>query len=69
MKVFVRTEKRAVEYNAKLKRRCDQTEGHDRRQVTEASWKLKMEPLRYGRFKRCYPSLLPSKGVRNSQSI
>ena len=34
MKVFIRTEKRAVEYNAKLKRRCGQTGGLDQQQVT-----------------------------------
>ena len=43
MKVFVRTEKRAVEYNAKLKRRFGQTGGHDQRQVNEARRSYKME--------------------------
>ena len=43
MKVFVRTEKRAVEYNAKLKRRFGQTAGHDQEQVNEASGSYKVK--------------------------
>ena len=35
--------KRAVECNAKLKRRFGQTEGHDQRQVNEASRSYKMQ--------------------------